>query len=120
MLVSGENLCGANASGALLLSSTGSRAVLLNGPTPHIVGDGVVAAGSNWQAGVAVGNRAILLRGNRSHARARAHTRTHARTHTHTHTHTHTLTSSLSLSLLSFSTPTLFAAREQRRRRAGG
>ena len=64
LLVSGEHLCGPNSTGAVLLSSTGARAELLNGPTPHIVGSGNVAEdGSVWQAGVAVGSRVILLRG---------------------------------------------------------
>lgn len=62
LLVSGEQLCGLNSSGAVLLSSTSEHVELLNGPTPHIVGSGTVAAGSDWSAGVAVGNRVILFR----------------------------------------------------------
>jgi hypothetical protein len=64
LLVAGDHLCGPNASGAVLLSSNGSLARLLRGPTPHVVGSGAVAAGANWQAGVVVGTgRVVLLRG---------------------------------------------------------
>ena len=47
----------------MLLSPTSATAHLLNGPTPHVVGSGTVAANSDWQAGVAIGSRVALLRG---------------------------------------------------------
>ena len=46
MLVSGGHLCGVNASGALLLSSTGARAELLNGPTPQAAPSSRASPGS--------------------------------------------------------------------------
>ena len=63
LLVPGDELCGTNESGALLLSSNSSDALLLQGPTAHTVGEGTVPS-APWRAGVAVGNRVVLLPAN--------------------------------------------------------
>ena len=62
--VTGGGLCGPGRSG-MLLASSGNRAVLAAGPTPHAVGedsrDLLPRGGSPWRAGAADGSRAYLF-----------------------------------------------------------
>ena len=66
VLVAGDHLCGAGSPGAVLLSANSSSALVLQGPTPHVVAQAAVPDSSDnrppWHAGVAIGPRVLALR----------------------------------------------------------